>query len=138
MELNENSKERIALKVLAAMENEKLMNKEAAGIFDASPVYFSNLKHYAEKRDKPNYVPAGLWTALRAWYYSNKPLRGYKLPTQEELLEPVPAEVSETAMYGFVAALFACAVAVVLNSIDESQKTFEEKYGIENNQNTES
>lgn len=45
---------------------------------------------------------------------------------------------SQTAMYGFVAALFACAVAVVLNSIDESPKTFEEKYGIENNQNTES
>ena len=37
---------------------------------------------------------------------------------------------SQTAMYGFVA-------AVVLNSIDESPKTFEEKYGIENNQNTE-
>ena len=42
---------------------------------------------------------------------------------------------SQTAMYGFVAALFACAVAVVLNSIDESPKTIEEKY--EQNQNTE-
>ena len=35
---------------------------------------------------------------------------------------------SQTAMYGFVAAMFACAVAVVLNSIDESPKTIEEKY----------
>lgn len=35
---------------------------------------------------------------------------------------------SDTAMYGFVAALFACAVAVVLNSINESPKTIEEKY----------
>jgi len=32
---------------------------------------------------------------------------------------------SQTAMYGFVAALFACTVAVVLNSIDESEKEIE-------------
>ena len=42
---------------------------------------------------------------------------------------------SQTAMYGFVAAMFACAVAVVLNSVDESPKTIEEKY--DQNQNTE-
>jgi hypothetical protein len=40
---------------------------------------------------------------------------------------------SQTAMYGLITALFACFVAVVLNSIDESPKSFEEKY----NQNTE-
>ena len=33
---------------------------------------------------------------------------------------------SQTAMYGFVAALFACAVAVVLNTIDETPKEFEQ------------
>ena len=42
---------------------------------------------------------------------------------------------SQTVMYGFIAAMFACAAAVVLNSIDESPKTIEEKY--EQNQNTE-
>ena len=41
---------------------------------------------------------------------------------------------SQTAMYGFVAAMFACTAAVVLNGIDESPKTIEEKY--EQNQNT--
>jgi len=44
---------------------------------------------------------------------------------------------SHTAMVAFVVFLFACTSAVVLNSIDESPKTIEEKYGIENNQNTE-
>ncbi len=43
---------------------------------------------------------------------------------------------SQTAMYGFVAAMFACAAAVVLNSIDESPRTIAEKY--EQNQKTES
>ena len=31
---------------------------------------------------------------------------------------------SQTAMYGFVAAMFACAAAVVLNSIDESPQNY--------------
>lgn len=44
---------------------------------------------------------------------------------------------SETAMYGLVAFFIAAGVAVVLNSIDESPKSFEEKYGTENNQDTE-
>ena len=38
---------------------------------------------------------------------------------------------SQTAMYGFVAALFACFVAVVLNGIDESPRTIKEKYNQE-------
>ncbi len=33
---------------------------------------------------------------------------------------------SDTAMYGFVAALFAASVAVVLNTIDEQTNTFDE------------
>ena len=37
----------------------------------------------------------------------------------------------QTAMYGFVAALFACFVAVVLHGIDESPTTIEEKYNQE-------
>ena len=44
---------------------------------------------------------------------------------------------THTAMVAFVVFLFACTSAVVLNSIDESPKTIEEKYGIENDQNTE-
>ena len=86
MELNEQTKNRIALKVLAAMENEKLLNKELAGIFDTSPVYMSYLKHYAEKREKPGFISVAVWNMLRAWYYSEKPLKYYKA----ELLPEAP------------------------------------------------
>ena len=41
------------------------------------------------------------------------------------------------ATIGIVVCLGVMCVAVVLNSIDESPKSFDEKYGIENNQNTE-
>ena len=44
---------------------------------------------------------------------------------------------TKEAGIGFVVCLGVACVAVVLNSIDESPKSFEEKYGIENNQNTE-
>ena len=45
---------------------------------------------------------------------------------------------TKEAGIGFVICLGVMCVAVVLNGIDESPKSFEEKYGTENNQNTES
>ena len=108
MELNEISKQRIASKVLAAMSASGLLNKEAAGIFDASPAYFSNLRHYAEGRDKPGYVPVSLWEALRTWYYSDKPLKGYKPEEMEgshvepdtEAAEKTQRQLDEAAYTG--------------------------------------
>lgn len=44
---------------------------------------------------------------------------------------------TKEAGIGFVICLGVMCVAVVLNSIDESPKSFEEKYGIENDQDTE-
>ena len=59
---------------------ETLKNAE---IFDAEAADMSNMK----KSTSYQRVPARVWEAMRAWYYSELPLRGYK--PLEKIVEPV-------------------------------------------------
>ena len=91
MRQNKEIFDKYADKLQSAMKREGLMNKEVAEIFDVPTYYMSNMNKHPEK------VPLSFMEKVRAWAILDIPLRGYKLPTPEELLEPVPAEVSEAA-----------------------------------------
>lgn len=78
-ELNEITKERIAEKVLKAMDAEKLTTVEAGKIMDINPQYLSMIKRIDKYNDK---IPAKAWTVMRAWYYSGTELRDFKISDQ--------------------------------------------------------
>lgn len=85
--------ERTALKVLAAIETEKLMYKEAAEILGFSSTYLSNIK----RSDGFCHVPRKAWEAMHAWAQTGKTLRGYKQPEQEIATSVYSPELSPTA-----------------------------------------
>ena len=97
MELNEMTKDRIADKLLAAMKSEKLMAKETAAILGFDPNYISRIPRRIDQ------VPHNAWQKIRAWYYSDKPLREFKpLPDAPdvEAAEKTQQQLDEAAYTG--------------------------------------
>jgi hypothetical protein len=93
MEMNNLTKERVAGKVLAAIEAEGLMNKEVAEIFNTDAASMSHLKrpeHY-------KLISTRVWDIMHDWDITGKPIRGYKAPVKEpgkgatESLQATPA-----------------------------------------------
>jgi hypothetical protein len=100
--MNEMTKERIAVAVIKAMEDEKLMNKEAAVHFGFSACYLSMIRNPSQYE----HCPAKAWEAMRTWMYSGKKLKEYKFageileleeqqepeetPTKSHVIEPAP------------------------------------------------
>lgn len=76
MEMNVEIQQRVAERVLQALEQEKLMNKEAAEIFGFSPIYLSFIK----RRTEFHKAPRKAWEAMHDWAQLDVPLRGYKSP----------------------------------------------------------
>lgn len=74
--MNNVTQEKISMAVIKACEDEKLMYKEAAKVFNTEPLYMTYLKN-------PKYwdtIPGKVWDKFHAWLYSGKKLREYKMP----------------------------------------------------------
>jgi type IV secretory pathway VirB10-like protein len=96
MEMNIEIQQRVAGRVLLALEHEKLMNKEAAEIFGFSPIYLSFIK----RRTEFHKTPRKAWEAMHDWVNAGVPLRGYKSPLNaaEEVAEAEQAAVEAEAL----------------------------------------
>lgn len=83
--MNVITQEKVAGKVLAALKEEGLMNKEAAGIFGFSPSYLSMII----RSDTYHKVTRKAWEAMHDWSQTGNPIKGYKSPLKavEELTE---------------------------------------------------
>ena len=87
MEMNTITQERVAGRVLAALKEEGLMNKEAADIFGFSPTYLSSIG----KTTGYHHVPMKAWTVMHDWDITGKPLREFKSPLKKEVEAEEPA-----------------------------------------------
>ena len=74
MEKNTLTFDKYADRLLTAMKEEKLMNREVAEIFDVPASYMTDVNKRPEKISMP------FMEKIRAWSISGKPLRDYKLP----------------------------------------------------------
>ena len=74
MEKNTLTFDKYADRLLTAMKEEKLMNREVAEIFDVPARYMTDVNKRPEKISMP------FMEKIRAWSISGKPLRDYKLP----------------------------------------------------------
>ena len=85
MEMNVEIQQRVAERVLQALEQEKLMNKEAAEIFGFSPIYLSFIK----RRTEFHKTLRKAWEAMHDWSQSGETLKSFKSPLKavEELTE---------------------------------------------------
>ena len=85
MEMNVEIQQRVAERVLLALEQEKLMNKEAAEIFGFSPIYLSFIK----RRTEFHKAPRKAWEAMHDWSQTGETLKSFKSPLKaaEELTE---------------------------------------------------
>lgn len=78
--MNNVTKEKISMAVIKACEDENLMYKEAAKVFNTEPLYMTYLKN-------PKYwdtIPGKVWDKFHAWLYSGKKLKEYKMPGSYE------------------------------------------------------
>ena len=78
--MNKVTQEKISSAVITACENEGLMYKEAAKVFNTEPLYFTYLKN-------PKYwdtIPQKVWDKFHSWLYSGKKLKEYKMPGSYE------------------------------------------------------
>lgn len=78
--MNNVTQEKISMAVIKACEDEKLMYKEAAKVFNTEPLYMTYLKN-------PKYwdtIPRKVWDKFHAWLYSGKKLKEYKMPESYE------------------------------------------------------
>ena len=91
-ELNDFTMERIAGKVIAAIENEKLINKEAAEILGFSPTYLSNIK----RSDGFKHIPRKAWEVMHDFVNSGKPLKEYKSLIKQEVEDAQQPELPVT------------------------------------------
>lgn len=76
MEMNVEIQQRVAERVLLALEQEKLMNKEAAEIFGFSPIYLSFIK----RRTEFHKTPRKAWEAMHDWSQTGETLKSFKSP----------------------------------------------------------
>lgn len=76
MEMNVEIQQRVAERVLHALENEKLMNKEAAEIFGFSPIYLSFIK----RRTEFHKTPRKAWEVMHDWSQTGETLKSFKSP----------------------------------------------------------
>lgn len=76
MEMNVEIQQRVAERVLQALEQEKLMNKEAAEIFGFSPIYLSFIK----RRTEFHKAPRKAWEVMHDWSQTGETLKSFKSP----------------------------------------------------------
>ena len=83
--MNVEIQQRVAERVLQALEHEKLMNKEAAEIFGFSPIYLSFIK----RRTEFHKTPRKAWEVMHDWAQAGVTLKSFKSPLKvvEELTE---------------------------------------------------
>ena len=92
-EFDEETLSRYADKLLSAMKREALMNKEVAAIFDATSADMSNMK----RQDTYHKISTRLWGDVRLWYYSEMPLRQFKLDEwKEKAAKMAPIDIATT------------------------------------------
>lgn len=84
--MNENTKGRIANKLLLSLETEKLMNKEAAALLDVPAVSLSLIK----RSDTYNKVSKSNWEKIHDWYNSGLTLAEWysRRPKEEPTEQP--------------------------------------------------
>ena len=95
--MNVEIQQRVAERVLLALEQEKLMNKEAAEIFGFSPIYLSFIK----RRTEFHKAPRKAWEAMHDWSQTGETLKSFKSPLKAaaELTEAEQAaQEAETYM----------------------------------------
>ena len=95
--MNVEIQQRVAERVLLALEQEKLMNKEAAEIFGFSPIYLSFIK----RRTEFHKAPRKAWEAMHDWSQTGEALKSFKSPLKAaaELTEAEQAaQEAETYM----------------------------------------
>lgn len=96
--MNKVTQEKVSSAVIKACEDEKLMYKEAAKVFNTEPLYFTYLKN-------PKYwdtIPQKVWDKFHTWMYSGTKLKEYKMPgsyEEAQLLadEDLKARINESA-----------------------------------------
>lgn len=81
MEMNVEIQQRVAERVLLALEQEKLMNKEAAEIFGFSPIYLSFIK----RRTEFHKTPRKAWEVMHDWAQAGVTLKSFKSPLKAEV-----------------------------------------------------
>ena len=80
--MNEITRQKIAEKLVAAITDGKLLNKDVAVKFETDSATMSHLK----RPENFNRISPRVWTNFRQWYYSETPLAEFKL--MEEILQP--------------------------------------------------
>jgi len=91
--MNPQTKEKIAAKVILAIETENLMNVQAAKNLGINPAYLSMIKKH-EQFDK---CPEVAWVKMHEWYHSGLPLKEYK-PTDMKVIELKPDQEPEEVL----------------------------------------
>ena len=89
MEKNTLTFDKYADRLLTAMKEEKLMNREVAEIFDVPASYMTDVNKRPEKISMP------FMEKIRAWSISGKPLRGYRPPEAQ----PTPNGIRVIAVH---------------------------------------
>ncbi len=93
--MNEITREKIASKLVAAITDEKLLNKNVAEKFETDAASMSHLK----RPENYKKIPARVWNNFRTWYYSDLSLTGFKLPeSPEENINAAQAEIIKSAI----------------------------------------
>lgn len=91
MEMNIITQERVGGKVLKALKDEGLMNRDAAEIFGINPTYLSMIS----KSSYFHKVPRKAWEVMHDWDVTGKPLREFKSPLRKQAEEAEAQQAQE-------------------------------------------
>ncbi|NMC39545.1 MAG: hypothetical protein GYA43_00005 [Bacteroidales bacterium] len=113
--MNNVTKEKISTAIIKACEDEGLMYKDAAKIFNTEHLYFTYLKN-------PKYwdtIPRKVWDKFHAWLYSGKKLKEYKIPENYEEAQTLADAAMANAINEEMAAILNTSGAVIIEPAEE-------------------
>ena len=113
--MNNVTQEKISTAIIKACEDEGLMYKDAAKIFNTELLYFTYLKN-------PKYwdtIPTKVWDKFHMWLYSGKKLKEYKMTGSFEEEQMLADASMANAINKELAAILNTSGAVIIEPAEE-------------------
>lgn len=113
--MNNVTQEKISTAIIKACEDEGLMYKDAAKIFNTELLYFTYLKN-------PKYwdtIPTKVWNKFHMWLYSGKKLKEYKMTGSFEEEQMLADASMANAINKELAAILNTSGAVIIEPAEE-------------------